>query len=157
MVIFTIPPPASPTTSMFAISAWAFCMFACMAWACFIRLLKLPRMESLTCGAARHRCSPNPHFTGRTVSGSTLAPMRLRRGFSPGGRTGLEFEPHARAEMARQRLRQLLLGRHGAYQLVARIEPQTHQGALAAEEHTVARKLPRGSREFELRRDCRPA
>jgi hypothetical protein len=34
-----------------AISAWAFCMLACMAWACFIRLLKLPGMEAYLSGA----------------------------------------------------------------------------------------------------------
>src|SRR5207249_11503806 len=39
MVILTMPPPDSPITSRLAISAWAFCMFFCMASACFIRLL----------------------------------------------------------------------------------------------------------------------
>src|SRR5213076_1056307 len=40
MVTFTMPPPASPTTSMLPISAWAFCMLACIAWACFNNLMK---------------------------------------------------------------------------------------------------------------------
>src|SRR5882724_13154903 len=44
MVTFTMPPPDSPLTSIVAISAWTFCMLACMAWACFIMLPKLPRM-----------------------------------------------------------------------------------------------------------------
>jgi hypothetical protein len=36
MVTFTMPPPASPTTSMLAISSWAFFMLAWRAIACFI-------------------------------------------------------------------------------------------------------------------------
>src|ERR1700689_1290840 len=53
MVTLTMPPPDSPMTSMLAISAWAFCMLACMAAACFIRLLKLPAMRVCLSGAQR--------------------------------------------------------------------------------------------------------
>src|SRR5580704_10846840 len=56
MVTFTMPPPASPTTSMVAISACAFCMLACMACACFIRLLMLPLMEACLSGACAPVC-----------------------------------------------------------------------------------------------------
>src|SRR5215470_12863149 len=126
MVIFTMPPPASPMTSMLAISAWAFCMFSCMAWACFIRLLKLPRIAPLTCGAVRRRLSlkssfyrpyrvrqyrgPEPLAQALDARilfecaprGSELglagAPLRLRGSLGTLRGTCLEFEPHGRSE-----------------------------------------------------------
>src|SRR5215470_2398278 len=184
MVIFTMPPPASPMTSMLAISAWAFCMFSCMAWACFIRLLKLPRIAPLTCGAARRRLSLKhsfyrPHrvrqYRGTEPLAQSLdagiliecapcgrelrlagAPLRLRGSLGTRRGARLEFEPHGRSEMARQCLRELLLRRHGAHQLVARVEPETDQGASAAKEDAVSRELPRGARQLELGDDRRP-
>ena len=181
MVIFTMPPPDSPITSMLAISACAFCMFACMAWACFIRLPILPFMGPSSVACARLR--ELDHFTGRTVSGSTVAPKRSRRPlharvglegpprlgeFLLGGaplrlrrrlgarRRRLELEAHGLAEVARQRLRELLLLRGGAHQLVARIERQAHHCALAADEGAVAGELARGAGQLELAHDLRP-
>ena len=46
MTIFAMPPPASPVTSMLAISACARCIFACSCCACFIMLPILPFIEA---------------------------------------------------------------------------------------------------------------
>src|SRR5450432_1758199 len=46
MVTFTMPPPDSPVTSMFATSACAFSTFSLSACACFMKLPILPRMLS---------------------------------------------------------------------------------------------------------------
>src|SRR5207248_373345 len=58
IMTLTIPPPDSPVTSMLAISAWAFSMLACMAWACFIRSLKLPRMADVLLNLKVPRAGP---------------------------------------------------------------------------------------------------
>src|SRR2546430_4441220 len=143
MVTFTMPPPASPTTSMLPISACAFCMFSCIAWACFISSLRLPRMRALPV----RRCAPGMHVDsfyrthavgqhGRAKAlaqtlharvGLERAPCRcqLLLGDTPceqrrrlRARTSdLKLEPHRLAVVARQRLRQLLLLRPGTHRL----------------------------------------
>jgi len=84
------------------------------------------------------------------------APLRLRGSLGTLRGTRLEFEPHRRSEMARERLRELLLRRHGAHQLMAWVERETDQGAIAAKENAMSRELPRGARELQLGHDRRP-
>src|SRR6202140_3645278 len=181
MVTFTTP-PASPTTSMLPISAWAFCMFACIASACFISSLMLPRMRALTCQALRAGMGKESfyrtHAVGQhgraealaqalharvglecTPRGSQLllgdAPLRLRRRL--GERTpDLKLEPHRLAVVARQRLCELLFLRRRTHRLGARIERQTHDCALAADERAVAGELARRARELQRVHDSCP-
>src|SRR3974377_1210982 len=97
MVILTLPPPASPITSMVAISAWAFCILACIAWTCFSMLLKLPRMGAKPV----RRCAP---------AEERWSFYRPHRGRQPGGAKALAQPLHARISLERApRQRQLLL------------------------------------------------
>ena len=45
MVTLTKPEPASPVTSTFPNSSWAFLRLSCMAWACFIRPASCPLLN----------------------------------------------------------------------------------------------------------------
>src|ERR1700686_4332584 len=182
MVAFPMPPPASPTPSMVPISAWAFCMFACIASACFIRSLMLPRMRALTCQALRAGMGKESFYRTHAVGqhgraealaqalharvglegaprGSQLllgdAPCEKRRRL--GERTpDLKLEPHRLAVVARQRLCELLFLRRRTHRLVARIERQTHDCALAADERAVAGELARRARELQRAHDSCP-
>src|ERR1700722_2376093 len=169
MVIFTMPPPDSPVTSMLAISAWAFCMLACMAWACFIRLLKFGFILRTSSGA---RAPPavksfyRAHGVGEHGGAEALAQSldagvllegaprhrqllvrgaqaRLRGGLRA-CRHRLEFKAHRLPVVTRERLGELLLQRRRAQQLVARVERQAHDRPLPAEEDAVAGGLGGG-------------
>src|SRR5579883_3496497 len=84
MVTFTMPPPASPTTSRAAISSWTFCMLACMAAACFIKLLKLPFICSPTaCGRFGSLCLNALPSTGHKIARSDFG---RRQPAPPGAR-----------------------------------------------------------------------
>src|SRR5579862_1838157 len=183
MVIFTMPPPASPITSIPAISACAFCMLACIAWACFIRLLKLPRMGSPVRRTGR-RCFENASFyrpdgigehcrpktlpqpldggvfVERPPRGGELglacAPGDERRGLGACRAGGLEFDADALAEIARESLDETFLRRRCAQQLVARIERETHDGPLPADERAVTRELAASTGELEILDDRTP-
>src|SRR5580704_19485003 len=162
IVIFTMPPPDSPTTSMLAISACAFCMLACMACACFIRLLKFgfilrsssgapapPAVKSFyrAHGVGEHggaEALAQPLDPGVLLKGAPRHRQFLVRGPQPclrgrlgPGRHGLELKTHRLPVVARQRLGELFLERRRAQQLVARIERQAHGCPLAADEHAV--------------------
>src|SRR5256885_10806143 len=50
----TLFPYTTLFRSMLPISACALCMFSCIAWACFISSLRLPRMRALPV----RRCAP---------------------------------------------------------------------------------------------------
>src|SRR5688572_27046100 len=71
-----MPPPASPVTSMLAISACARCMLACNCCACFIMLPMLPFM-----GAPKGCCSvENPSSVRSVRSGHRPDRFRLHGG-----------------------------------------------------------------------------
>src|SRR6185312_13573126 len=170
MVTFTIPPPDSPTTSSAAISSWTFCMLACMACACFIRLLKLPFIwlssfygsNSLGDGRRAETLAKPLHTwvglegAARSIGlflGGTL--VGLRRGLSL-WRDCRELQPNGLAVVLRQRLGQLLLHCRRPHDLAARVERQPHDCAFAADEHAMRRKLASEACQLERGNDGSP-
>src|SRR5262249_52409802 len=116
MITFTMPPPATPSTSMFAISACAFCTLACIACACFIRLPILPFMGSRLLFQWPHRAGMERGAEAPAQrAGTGVGVERATRGFALflrraltrlrgrlGARRddGVELEPDRLAEMA---------------------------------------------------------
>src|SRR4029079_11421416 len=113
MVTLTMPPPDSPTTSMAAISSWAFFMLACSAIACFI-MFPPPRINVSSLLRGPHGLgAPRRAETRLHVFPRRIVLERAPRGIECLGRTPFpvlggrfhrrrlvdEFELHRRAEV----------------------------------------------------------
>src|SRR5690349_10147384 len=122
MVTLTMPPPDSPTTSMAAISSWAFFMLACSAIACFI-MFPPPRIIVSSWFRGPHGLGVQRRAKTRLhVFHRRIVFERTPRGIECLGRTPLpvlggrfhrrrvigEFELHRRTEVLGQCLDQLV-------------------------------------------------
>src|SRR5688572_26664403 len=82
---FTMPPPATPSTSVAASSSWAFCMLACISCACRINWLKpfidhLSAFFKLACNSSRSFARANAVVLERRIERG-LHGFHVRVGF----------------------------------------------------------------------------
>src|SRR6185312_9835338 len=174
MVTFTIPPPASPITSRAAISSWTFCMLACIAWACFTKLLKFPFIVSPQLdglfyrpdGLGKGRCAEAlaKALDARVgLEGAARSLGLLLGGALPGLGRGLclpdhggELQADRLAIVPRERLGELLLHGGSPHEFASGIEREAHHCTLPSDEHTMRCKLPRSALQVQRRKDRGP-
>src|SRR5690606_4574517 len=167
IVIFTRPPPDSPVTVIRAISSCAFCISACICWACFINcpippfIALLPRCRTLETdaftvnGLDRIRvqlCSEHVP-EGLDVR---VCLERLARRFQPFirtpglllswrlafacGRSYADFDLQRLPEFCGKRIGDCLLSRTRAQGLGTAVESQVHSILAAAKPRAVCRE-----------------
>src|SRR5688572_28904346 len=162
-----MPPPASPVTSSWAISACARCMLACSCCACFMMLPMLPfiktpsivvRPDRIGRHGGAENLSHGAHVRIGLDGGAGVLNAILRRLFhlfrrciDRGGAAHGEIHTHGLTVISGERLHQFIFHHRRPVMLAFRIERELHHIALAALERAMRRQVANDAGEVHLR------